>query len=101
MPSVHSAVEALHTVAESGSPSAHDGGSWVPKRCMRACKQGGAVRREAEKKAEVAKLEVAETKALKSQGSGGALGKVSGSASGGKVLEKEEVSADVLNMLKV
>ena len=60
-----------------------------------------AAAKEAEKKAEVAKLEVAETKALKSQGSGGALGKVSGSASGGKVLEKEEVSADVLNMLKV
>jgi hypothetical protein len=33
--------------------------------------------------------------------SGSALGKVSGTASGGKILQKEEVSADVLNMLKV
>lgn len=33
--------------------------------------------------------------------SGAALGKVSGSASGGQILQKEEVSADVLNMLKV
>jgi hypothetical protein len=30
-----------------------------------------------------------------------ALGKVSGTESGGKVLQKEEVSADVLNTLKV
>ena len=30
-----------------------------------------------------------------------ALGKVSGSASGGQILQKEEISADVLNILKV
>jgi hypothetical protein len=33
--------------------------------------------------------------------SGSALGKVSGTAPGGKILQKEEISADVLNMLKV
>ena len=32
---------------------------------------------------------------------GAALGKVSGTASGGQILQKEEVSADVINMLKV
>lgn len=33
--------------------------------------------------------------------SGAALGKVSGTSSGGQILQKEEVSADVINMLKV
>ena len=52
-------------------------------------------------KVESAKLEVqnkVETEVVKS--SGGALGKVSGSAAGGRVLPKEEISSDMLNMLK-
>ena len=57
---------------------------------------------EAKTKAAEAKVEKAETEALKAKASGpAALGKTGGSSAGGKVLPKEEVSADVLNMLKV
>lgn len=75
---------------------------------------------EAAKKVEEEKVAKAETKAIEAPApapapiavtkapaptpapatKAGALGKVQGTAAGGKVLPKEEVSADVLNMLK-
>ena len=64
-------------------------------------KEEEAAKAAAKAKAESAKVEElnkVETQAVKS--AGGALGKVSGSAQGGRVLPKEEISSDMLNMLK-